>query len=477
MKKWLFALLCILLIIPCATAEDASWNVMPVITHAYEMAEGKLYLEWEGAAPIYQIYLDGKNVADTIVTNAVINVKKGSHTIQVYPIFSTKAADTYFGLNLGDNYIDLDLAAFGIDPKTLVAGTPSESLRFDYAPSTLFDAEPEDVSASTVTRDCVLLAFTDRYYADEYLVTIKMGRDVNYVRFNVHDEAVQPLITRANSLVTLLLDNAYLQSQQCIVPEPYEKYTFTVQLRKYAQNLVDGQPISTVYQESKESKKLRYTPIAIWTQPPVITYASQTAEKQITLRWSHDNGGRDCEYVVTQFDKAFGFKRNKEIVAVTKDNAIVINGLPNGEYFYDITPRFGNETGFTSADVKIEVQNVWLPAPYFTCKYIGDNRLRITWQSAEKADYYKLHVSKSDGDSLLSNFSPEFATYAEYDIPNTQNKMEFVFTYDEKIPADGSVKLLFQLCAIRGSDGFITAFSDFSQLTYILVPAPPVAGN
>ena len=63
MKKWLALVLIVMMALPAfACAESADWAAAPVITKAYEQSEGKLYLEWEGQAPLYQVYMDGKKV-------------------------------------------------------------------------------------------------------------------------------------------------------------------------------------------------------------------------------------------------------------------------------------------------------------------------------------------------------------------------------------------------------------------------------
>ena len=58
MKKWLIPFLILILwTVPSAYCEeDTSWAAAPQITKAYELSEGKLYIEWEGSAPVYQVY-------------------------------------------------------------------------------------------------------------------------------------------------------------------------------------------------------------------------------------------------------------------------------------------------------------------------------------------------------------------------------------------------------------------------------------
>ena len=74
MKKLVLLMLVVLLACPAALAEDDAWADAPVITTAYELSPGKLYLAWTGFAPVYQVYMDGESVASVIVNNAVIDV-------------------------------------------------------------------------------------------------------------------------------------------------------------------------------------------------------------------------------------------------------------------------------------------------------------------------------------------------------------------------------------------------------------------
>lgn len=96
MKRfWIVLLLSVLCGVAVATAEsDTAWRAAPVITQAYEIAPGELYLEWQGAAPVYQVHVDGEKVANTNVNHIRVKIKEGTHVLHVYPISEAKAADT-----------------------------------------------------------------------------------------------------------------------------------------------------------------------------------------------------------------------------------------------------------------------------------------------------------------------------------------------------------------------------------------------
>ena len=166
---------------PADTGEE--WKEMPIITHVYERAEEELSLEWEGNAELYQVYVDGKKVSTVHLGIAIISLKPGSHQIVVIPIkYESKNADTSFELNVGikEKYeagVNIDLGAFGIDPKDLLQGTPSQTFTINYTPDPLLNAVPEIVSADTDLDDRVLLTFTDHYDSDVYRITIKSGKN------------------------------------------------------------------------------------------------------------------------------------------------------------------------------------------------------------------------------------------------------------------------------------------------------------
>ena len=465
MKRILILFLIMLIVVPVlGCAQSADWAAAPVITKAYELSSGKLYLEWEGNAPLYQVYMDGKSVADVIVQNAVIPIEKGTHTLLVYPINESAAVNTTIdlsinaetpklagqGINVGGS-IGFDLAALGLDHKNLTAGTPSAPLNIDYTPNLIGASTPDKPDAATDAQNCVLLSFDDRYNADEYLVSIKAGKDVNYVRFNRHEEAAAGLISKTNTTVTLALSADYLQSQGCMVPELDSKYTFTVQLRKYAANLLDGQSVPTVIHESKESGGCTYTPAALWKMAPVITYASQTADGQVTLEWTHDDNGLGCEYAVKKISKKLMIQTGAEELATVQEKTFVVNDLMNGDHSFTITPVLGKETGDASEEVRVEVKNDWVVAPSLTCETADEKSVRLAWAAENGVESYHITVYAGDSESLLRFVDLDYKEYAKIELPAATGEMEHVFVYKDEIDPAAGVKLKFEIYGVRHS--------------------------
>lgn len=447
MKKWLMLVLALIFLTPCSLAEENDWTTAPVLTKAYELSSEKLYLEWEGHAPVYQVYMDGKSVADTTINNAVVSVQKGTHTIHIYPVSEIKAGDTKVDLNFNIVRFDLDLAAIGLDHKNLSAGTPSLPLNIDYIENPIFNASPDKPAADTDFDNRVLLTFTDRYNADEYRVSIKTGSDVNYVRFS--RESDSELITKTNSTVTLVLDPTHLQNQGCMVPELGGKYSFTVQLRKYAADLLTGQSVSTVIHETKESGSSSYTPVAAWKKQPVITYASQTADGQITLEWTHDDNGLGCSYAVLKLEKKLGIQTGEEEIAVTTERSCVINDLLNGKQHYAVVALHGGERGDVSEEAMIDVQNEWMAAPSLECEAEENHQVRLRWTGAEGVENYRITVYAGNSDSLLRFVDLDFSEYTKAEVPASVGPMEYLFHYPDEINAETGLKLKFEICGVR----------------------------
>lgn len=433
------------------SAAVKDWREMPIITHIYELSEGRLSLEWEGNADLYQVYVDGKNVSTVNFSTAIIQLKTGAHQIVVIPVkYESKNTDTDFGLNVGfkgfEAGVNIDLSALGINPKDLLQGTPSETFKINYTVDPLLSAVPEIVSADTDFDNRVLLTFTDNYDSDVYRVTIKSGKNTNYAEFDTSSAAA--LISKTNSRVTITLDQDYLKNHRCFVPELDQEYSFLVKLQRHPDNYVDGQEEGSIVLESKESKAFEYTPFAAWKIAPEITYASQTADGQITLQWAHENNGLGCEYKILRYDKMLGIKTGEKEIGSTTGKEYVIKDLTNGKYTYVIVPLYSREQGLASAEATVEVQNNWVVAPALECELGKDKQVVLKWYSPESIESYHVIVYAGSG-SLLRYLNLDYNKYSEFDIKAIPGNMEYVFTYQDSIDPENGVKLKFEIYGIR----------------------------
>ena len=77
----------------------------------------------------------------------------------------------------------------------------------------------------------------------------------------------------------------------------------------------------------------------------MISFASQTADGQITLMWDHEDYGIGCEYIVMKINKVFGVMTGEEELGRTTDHQYVVNELNNGGYCINIVPVLNGEKG------------------------------------------------------------------------------------------------------------------------------------
>ena len=470
MKKILFALIVVMAISLSVFAlgeENTNWDKQPVITVAYEMSAEKLYLEWEGNSLLYQIQMDGKRILDVGEAKAIISIKKGTHTIIIYPTYSNKADNNIVSANIdGVGTFGLDLSSLGIGGQDLSFGNASEPLNIDYNPNPILNAVPDKLSADTVEKNDVRLSFVDRYNADAYLITVKSGNDLNYVQFNSMEDSAS-FISKERSISSVLLDQDYLTDNNCMIPELDEKYSFQVQLRKYAVNLVNGEKIKTVMLESKASKWFDYTPIAGWKSKPAISFASQVADGQVKIAWEHNSFGIDVDYSVIKSNKALFVKTGEEVLGITKEHEMIINDLTNGDYTLSVVPKYDGETGPGSDEVTIAVKNEWVIAPNLVCEQAGDHQIKLSWTAAENIEQYHIKVLAGDSNSLLRFVDMDYKMVSEVNVDAIAGPMEYTYTYDGSADKDTPIRLKFEIYGIRHTEAGKEQTSAVSSATII----------
>ena len=471
MKKLLLCIVLAFLVVFAATAfaeENKDWDSAPVITVAYEMSIDKLYLEWEGNSLLYQVQMDGKKVMDVGQAKAIASIKKGTHTILVYPTNSDKADKKAISASIdGVGSIGIDLSSLGIGGQDLTFGNASEPLHIDYNPNPILNAVPDKLSATTVAGDNVQLSFVDRYNSDEYLVTVKSGNDSNFVKFNACDDSVA-FMSHEKAFSSVVLDSQYLASKNCMIPEMNEKYSFQVQLRKYAVNLVNNEKIMTVMLESKPSNWYSYTPIAAWKTAPLVTFASQIADGQVKIIWDHEDYGIGVVYSVVRANKTLFVKTGEELIGETKEHEYVISDLTNGGYTFAVIPKYQGEAGPKSEDINLDVKNEWVTAPSVVCEPIGNNQVRISWTAPENIEKYHLAVFVGDSNSLLRFVDMDYKKVSEEDIASAAGAMEYTYTYDGASDSDAAIRLKFELYGIRHTQSGDEQKSAVSSVTVVL---------
>lgn len=367
----------------------------------------------------------------------------------------------------GVGSIGIDLSSLGIGGQDLTFGQQSEPLHIDYNPNPIYNAVPDKLSAITVAGDNVQLSFVDRYNSDEYLITVKSGNDSNFVKFNAYDDSAA-YISHEKAISSVVLDSSYLSNQMCMIPEVDEKYSFQVQLRKYAVNLVNNEKVMTVMLESKPSNWFSYTPIAAWKSAPMVTFASQIADGQVKLSWDHENYGIGVVYSIVKVNKTLFVKTGEELIGETEEHEYMISDLTNGEYTFAVIPTYQGETGPKSEDINLAVKNEWVSAPSVICEQVGSNQVRLSWTAPENIEKYHLSVFAGDNNSLLHFVDLDYKKLSEEDIISAAGPMEYLYTYDGTSDNDAAIRLKFELYGIRHTQSGDEQKSAVSSVTVVL---------
>ena len=457
-----FLLLLVCSVFAIAEGND-SWSSAPVLLECYEQGENELFLSWQGYAQLYQVYLDDKNIGNTVSNACSIKVKKGNHRIVVYPISETSETDTKLDLKLdiGKNSVialggldlKVDLATFGIDPKKVTRGTQSQTLTFNYDPAPILSYTPKDMVLSTDSNDRVVVSFEDYHNADMYVIYIKRGDDTSKVVYQASEN--NPSCVKQGAEVTITLEPDFLRDNNCIVPKLNEKYRFSMQLQKYSTSYLTGESVLDYLISSKESKPVEYTPTAVWKSAPIISYASQTQDGEIALEWEHDDNDSGCEYQVVFLKKSFGVKTGEEVVGTVKEKRIVLKDLMNGNYSLQVVPVLGAEKGNPSKEASIEVVNDWVAAPELKHTIISEKQVQLSWTVVSGIESYHFVVYTTDNSSLLRFVDQNYKAYTEFDLPVTADtQMEYMLNFDKDSGITGDSKVKVEVYGVRhAADG------------------------
>lgn len=463
---FLIVFLYIAVCIPALAVDDGAWNTKPEITALYETEKGKLFIEWEGSASHYRVYIDGKVEAKVQNKNTIIDLKEGIHQINVVPfMYEPDDSNASVSLDLGSfGGGSLDLGSVG---KDTIYGTPSDTFRIDYAPNAILDATPIVNVAATDFEDRIILSFTDKFDADIYRVYITSGKDTTFADFDMTDEEASKFVQKDKSSVTIVLEDDYLKKHECMRPELGQKYSFSVKLRKWPIDKINGTNEKDVLLESKESKKFDFTPFAAWKYAPEIIYHSQTADGEVTLRWEHDDNGLGCKYKVLKLDKLLVVKKGQEEVGVTDEKEFVIKDLMNGKQIFAVVPILGKEEGIASDEVIEEVKNEWVLAPELECDAVDSNTVELQWESSKEVESYHVTVYTGSG-SVLRFINRDFKEYDEFDVPATEGDMQYEYNYDGSVDQENGARLKFEIYGIRHTANGVEQQSATSSQTVVL---------
>lgn len=426
-----WALVLLIMLPLMVAASGAGLDMQPVITEAYELEPGKVLIEWTGQSQRYQVYMDGKHVSSTDVPSAVIDVKKGTHTIRVVPASDVEGSP----INLEGYGISL-----GFSLPATATGIPSDAFSFDYIPDPLPAVVPSAPEANMDVDNVVLLSIVDHYAVDEYFITMKQGNNTSNVR--IFPEKDQEYITMDGNLTTIRLDPLLLKNKGGMRLVLGQEYTFTITYRKIASSLFSGMRIPAQVMESRESEALVFIPVEAWRMAPEIELSQQSGEGQAMLRWRHE-AGKDagCEYDVLQISKLFSVKTSELKLLTTGEQEALIPDLKDGKYTFVVVPHMQGVQGTPSEEAHVTIQNTWDRAPEVRIGKEAYNQLRLDWKAVPGIDTYYVRVSVSDSASLLRYVNMAYKEYRYYVLPVQQEDLSLAVVYEGTMEAGEEVKL------------------------------------
>ena len=234
-----------------------------------------------------------------------------------------------------------------------------------------------------------------------------------------------------------------------IPPADIRQLRDLVRYRWKLTNFTTGEKEGSVVSDSKVSAELVYRLAPLWKTAPVITFASQTADGQLTVAWDHEDYDTGVEYAVMKINKVLGIATGEERLGSTKGHEFVVRDLNNGGYCINIVPTLKGEKGSYSADANIEIKNEWVLAPTLSCEQLNGNQVRLTWKAPGNIEKYHITVYRGDNASLLRFVDLDFGKYAEFDVEAAEGDMEYIYTYDEPTDPENGIRLKFEIYGAR----------------------------
>ena len=432
---------------------NADWTEKPVILSANETGKDQFTVTWEGKAPVYIVMVDGIEKTVVADTRTTFKLDNGLHTVQVIPINRETKRDDIQNITgpitIKTNVSFLDM--YHMKKDHLVAGLFSEEYKFTYSSEKVYDASPVNLKASLDLHGAVHLTFTDSMEADAYLVSYKTGNEEYSVTYDKTDEASAKWITTDGDSITIIIDSEYLQSKNSPPIQSDKDYSFSAVLQKkpmdyIAANKADGMLLSS----RNASVNLKTTPV--WKDAPVITSGEQTADGEITIRWTHPAVELGGHYVISLRNKAvFITTSESELIRVEGSEAVIKN-LQNGNYTLVVTPENEGVKGTSSAEFTVTVNNNWSQAPEVTLTQLDSRTAKVEITHIYGIESYHIKVSCGNSANILSFVNLDYTLYDEYDVNAQSPVTEFVFKYEKEAKPEDEIKVKFEIYGVHKSE-------------------------
>ena len=435
-------------------AVNADWTDMPVITSAHETGKDQFTITWEGKAPVYIVKIDGVEKTTVADNKATFKLEDGLHTAQIIPINRETRRDdiqNIFGPIKIKTSINFSLDKYHMDKDHLVAGQFSDEIKIDYSGEKIYDASPASLRAAMDLQGAVYLTFTDPYGADGYQVRYKTGNEENGVNYSLSDEDTAKWITKDEDSVKIMLDSEYLQSKEFPAIQLNKDYSFSVLLQKNpTDHITAGKAENTLLVSKSTSTNLKTTPV--WKDAPVITFSEQTADGEITIKWTHPAAELGSQYTVTLRNKALIITTGESELAKVTGTEAVIKNLQNGSYTMVVTPENEGEKGNSSAEFTVNVNNNWSQTPEVTVTQIDPKAAKVEISHVFGIEKYNIKVFCGNKENLLSIIDMDYSLYGEYVVDAVSPVTEYTFVYDKEDQSTDELKVKFEIYGIHLSE-------------------------
>lgn len=451
---------------------NPDWTEAPVLLSAHETGKDQFTVTWKGKAPVYVVRVDGVEKTAVANTKATFKLENGQHTVQIVPVNRETKRDDIQDISGPIRIktpISFNLSTYNMDKDHLVAGQFSETIKVDYSAEKIYDAAPSDLKAVTDLNGAIHLTFTDPIDSDEYRVSYKTGNEEYVANYSKEDPASAEWITKDGNSVQITMDPDFLQGKNRQAVQPDRNYTFSVLLLKQPLDYVSrGKTNQTRLASKGASVNLKTTPV--WKDAPVIVSGEQTADGEITLKWTHPAAELGCLYAVSLRNKAVFITTGESELARVDGSEAVIKDLKNGNYTLVVTPEHNGEKGTSSAEITVTVNNNWSQAPEFTVTQVDSRTAKVEINQIFGIESYRIKVSCGNTANLLSFVNLDYSLYGEYTVDAASPVTEFVFRYEKEAKPEDEIKVKFEIYGIHRLEDETTQNSATRTEQIILKP-------
>ena len=433
---------------------NADWTEMPVILSAHETGKNQFSVTWKGKAPVYIILVDGAEKTVVADTKATFKLENGIHTIQIVPINRETKRDDIRNISgpiTIKTAVNFSLDMYHMQKDHLVAGQFSKEIKIEYSAEKIYDSSPEDLKAAMGLHGEVHLTFTDPLGADNYHVTYKTGNEEYSIAFNKTDDASTKWVTIDDNSVQIIIDPAFLQTNNLSAIQFDKDYSFSVLLQKNpTEYAAKKEKADNILSSKKASVNLKTTPV--WKDAPVITFSEQTSDGEVTIRWTHPAVELGCQYVLSLRNKAvFITTGESELIRVNGAEAVIRN-LQNGNYTLVVTPENEGSKGTSSAEFTVVVNNNWSQAPEVILTQLDSRTAKVEITHVYGIESYIIRVSCGNTANILSYVNLDFSLYDEYTVDAKSPVTDFIFRYEKEAKPEDEIRVKFEIYGIHKSE-------------------------